>query len=139
MKIQGIDLLGGEERQKVLHEWNATEAEYPAEKCLHELFEEQGERTPDAVGVVYEGEQLSYGELNRRANQLAHYLNGAGIGPEDIVAIAVPRSVEMMVCLLGVLKAGAAYLPLDPEYPSERLEWMLEDASAPILLTTTDA
>jgi len=92
------------------------------------LFEAQVEQNPDAVALIWEGEELSYAELNARANQVAHSLRDAGIGPEDVVALAVPRSVEMVVSLLGIVKSGAAYLPLDPAYPQERLAFMLEDA-----------
>src|SRR5207302_1049710 len=105
------------ERQQVLYEWNDTQAEYPGDKCIHELFEEQVEKTPDAVAVVFEDAELSYGELNRRANRLGHYLRGQGVGPDALVAICVERSMEMIVALLGVLKAGGAYVPLDPAYP----------------------
>ena len=110
-------------------------AEYPREKCIHELFEEQVEKTPEATAVVYEEEAVSYGELNRRANQLAHYLRELGVGPDERVAICVERSVEMMVALLGVLKAGGAYVPLDPSYPEERLRYMLEDSGPAVLVT----
>src|SRR6185369_442351 len=103
--------------------------------CLHELFAAQVERTPNAVAVRFEGQQLSYGELNRWANQLAHHLRGMGVGPEVLVGVLLERSLEMVVTLLGILKAGAAYLPLDPEYPGERLSFMLADAQAPVLLT----
>ena len=96
------------------------------------------ERTPEAIAVVFEEESLSYAELNRKANQLAHYLIGKGVGPEDVVALAVPRSMEMIVSLLGILKAGAAYLPLDPEYPAARLAFMLEDAAPACVLTTSE-
>ena len=116
-------------------EWNATEAEYPRDKCIHELFEEQVEQTPEAVAVVYEEEPLSYGELNARANQLAHYLRELGVGPDERVGICVERSLEMVVGLLGMLKAGGAYVPLDPGYPAERLQFMLEDAHASVLVT----
>src|ERR1019366_9062812 len=102
---------------------------------VHQLFEAQAERTPDAVAIVFEAEQLTYGELNRRANQLAHHLRALGVGPEVLVAICLERSLEMVIALLGVLKAGGAYLPLDPAYPKERLAFMLEDAQVPVLLT----
>ena len=95
---------------------------------MHELFEEQARRRGEAIAVVYEGEQVSYGELNRRANQLGRYLRKQGVGPEVAVGLCVERSVEMVVGILGILKAGGAYVPLDPEYPEERLKYMLEDA-----------
>jgi non-ribosomal peptide synthetase component F len=123
------------ERHKLLVEWNNTTREYLQDKCIHQLFEEQVERTPDAVALVFEGKQLTYRELNARANQLAHYLQGLGVGPEVLVGICVERSIEMIVGLLSVLKAGGAYIPLDPAYPLERLGFMLEDSSVPVLLT----
>src|SRR5713226_9655175 len=104
-------------------------------RCLHELFEEQVERTPDAVAFVFEGQELTYRELNSRANQLGHYLQRLGVGPEVLVGICVERSLEMIVGTLGILKAGGAYLPLDPSYPRERLSFMLRDAGAGVLLT----
>src|SRR6185369_15503372 len=109
--------------------------DYPKDKCIHQLFEEQVERTPDAIALEFEDQQITYRELNRRANQLAHYLITLGIGPETLVGICVDRSVEMVVGLLGILKAGGAYVPLDPAYPEERLAFMLEDAQVPVLLT----
>ena len=108
---------------------------YPLERCIHELFEEQVRQTPDAVAVVFENQQLTYHELNCRANQLGHYLQGLGVGPEVLVGICVERSLEMIVGLLGILKAGGAYLPLDPAYPPERLSFMLRDAGVGVLLT----
>ena len=128
------ELLGTEERKLILEEWNDTAREVP-EVTLPKLFEEQVLKTPDAVAVVHGEETLSYGELNAQSNRLAHYLIGRGIGPEDVVGIALPRSLEMIVSLLGVLKAGAAYLPLDIEYPLERLRFMLEDTQ-PVCVVT---
>src|SRR5215204_25466 len=133
--IDRLPLMLEGERQQVLYEWNATEAEYPREKLVHELFEAQVEKTPDAVAVVYEDATLSYGELNRRANQLAHYLRELGVGPDKRVALCLERSLEMVVGLLGVLKAGGAYVPLDPAYPAERLRYMLDDSEPVVLLT----
>ena len=126
-------LSAGEQQQ--MAEWNRTEAGYPGEKTVVELFEEQVERIPGGVAVVFEGEELSYGELNGRANQLAHYLRGLGVGREVLVGICVERSLEMVVGLLGILKAGGAYVPLDPSYPPERLRYMVEDAQATVVLT----
>jgi amino acid adenylation domain-containing protein len=128
-------LLSDEERRQVLEEWNDTETAYPSDKCVHELFEEQVERTPAAVAVVHEERELSYGELNTRANQLAHYLRELGVKPDGRVAICVERGIEMVVGLLAVLKAGGAYVPLDPAYPAERLRYMLEDSAPTVLLT----
>ena len=123
------------ERRQLLVEWNGTRTDYPKESCIHELFEAQVKRTPDAVAVTFEDRKLTYRELNRRANQWAHYLRSLGVGPEVLVGLCVERSLEMVVGLLGVLKAGGAYVPLDPAYPRERLAFMLEDAQAPVLLT----
>ena len=127
-------MLSGEEREQLLVEWNRTKLEYPA-SCMQELFEEQVRRSPEAAAVVCEEHELSYAELNRRANQVAHYLRKKGVGPEVLVGICVERGLEMLVGLLGVMKAGGAYVPLDPEYPAERLAYMLEDSGAPVLLT----
>ena len=115
--------------------WNHTAADYPRERCVHELFEQQAEQTPDAVAVVYEGEQLTYEALNRRTNQLAHHLRGMGVGAEVKVGVCLERSLGMVVGLLGVMKAGGAYLPLDASYPPERLAYMIEDARAAVVLT----
>ncbi len=134
-KIQELPLLTESERRHLLYELNETAADYPPSRCLHELFEAQAERSPESVAVVYGHAMLSYGELNRRANQLAHYLMGQGAGPEVRVAICMGRGLEMVVALLGVLKAGSAYVPLDPQYPQQRLEFMVEDSQATMLLT----
>jgi amino acid adenylation domain-containing protein/non-ribosomal peptide synthase protein (TIGR01720 family) len=134
-RIGELDLLSDAERRQLLVEWNETAAPYPKERCIHELFEEQVARNPEAVAVVYEGCELNYGELNARANQLAHHLKGLGVGPDVIVGLCVGRCIEMVVGLLGILKAGGAYLPLDPDYPAERLAFMLKDAAAPVLVT----
>ena len=130
-----LPLLSEEERHKILVEWNDTKADYPLDKCIHQLFEEQVERTPDHVAVVFEDQQLTYRELNVRANQLAHYLQKLGVGPEVLVGICVERSLEMIVGLLGILKSGGGYVPLDPNYPKSRVAFMLEDSQAPVLLT----
>uniref|UniRef100_UPI003CD0D943 amino acid adenylation domain-containing protein n=1 Tax=Microcystis sp. M058S1 TaxID=2771123 RepID=UPI003CD0D943 len=130
-----LPLLTQREQHQLLVEWNNTKAEYPSNKCIHQLFEEQVERTPDAVAVVFEEQQLTYNELNCRANQLAHYLQSLGVKPDELVGICVERSLEMIGGLLGILKAGGAYVPLDPDYPIERLSFMLEDAAVKVLLT----
>ncbi|TBW45040.1 non-ribosomal peptide synthetase, partial [Marinobacter halodurans] len=129
--VRSLEILPPAERQLLLEDWNATEASYPSEQCIHELFEAQVQRSPEAVALVHGDETLSYGALNARANQLAHYLRELGVGPDDRVAICAERSLAMVVGLLGVLKAGGAYVPLDPEYPAERVAYMLED-SAPV-------
>ena len=128
-------MLPQSERHQVLYEWNDTQVEFAADKCVHELFEEQVARTPDATALVFEDASLSYAELNRRANQLAHYLRTLGVKPDCRVAICVERGFEMIVALMAVLKAGGAYVPLDPAYPPERLHYMLEDSAPTVLLT----
>ncbi|MBR8838801.1 MAG: amino acid adenylation domain-containing protein [Stigonema ocellatum SAG 48.90 = DSM 106950] len=134
-RISQLPLLTAEEQQQLLVEWNNTQADYPFDKCIHQLFEEQCFSTPDAVAVVFVDQQLTYEQLNSRANSLAHYLKSLGVGADVLVGICVERSIEMVVGLLGILKAGAAYLPLDPEYPTDRLHFMLEDAQVSVLLT----
>ncbi|MGB7293372.1 MAG: amino acid adenylation domain-containing protein [Thermodesulfobacteriota bacterium] len=133
--ITDLPILTGEEKQKILVEWNDTKREYPRAKCIHELFEEQVEKTPNNIAVVFEDEQLTYRELNERANQLAHYLIELGVGPEIFVGICMERSIDMIVALLGILKAGGAYVPLDPSYPKKRLAFMLQDSNIKVLLT----
>ncbi|HEX7240613.1 MAG TPA: amino acid adenylation domain-containing protein, partial [Longimicrobiaceae bacterium] len=135
VRLSGVELLGEAERAQVLEEWNRTEAAYPFERCVHQLFEAQAARTPDAVAVVFEEETLSYGALNARANRLAHHLRRLGVGPETRVGVCLPRAPELVAALLGVLKAGGAYVPLDPAYPRERLGHMLEDAAIELVLT----
>jgi amino acid adenylation domain-containing protein len=130
-----LPLLTDAERRQLLSEWNDTATAFADDKCIHELFEEQVERTPESVAVVCAGEALTYGELNARANQLAHYLRGLGIGAEVPVGVCVERSTEMIVGVLGILKAGGSYVPLDANYPLERLSFMLEDTNMPVLLT----
>ncbi len=130
-----LPLLTETERHQLLVAWNQTSTNYPREYCVHQLFEAQVACTPDAVALVYEEESLTYDELNRRANRVAHHLQKLGIGPEGLVGICMERSVEMLVGLLGILKAGGAYVPLDPAYPAERLAFMIEDARVLLLLT----
>ena len=134
--IGRIELLAPEERRQILFEWNATARDVP-QATLPALFEAQVERSPEAIALVFEESTLSYAELNAQANRLAHFLIGEGIGPEDLVALALPRSIEMVVGLLAVLKAGGGYLPLDPDYPPERLAFMLNDARPKCVLTTS--
>jgi amino acid adenylation domain-containing protein len=134
-EIAHLPLLTGPERRQLLIEWNDTKTDYPRNKCVHELFEAQVDRIPDAVALVLGDQQLTYGELNRRANQLAHFLRGLGVGSESLVGICLERSFEMVIALLGILKAGAAYVPLDTGYPKERLSFMIEDAKLAVLLT----
>src|SRR3989440_4478487 len=134
-RLSELPLLTKAERQQLLVEWNATQAPYPRDLCVHQLFEIQVERTPDAVVLIFEEQQMTYRELNQRANQLAHRLQKLGVGPEVLVGLCMDRSFEMVVSLLAILKAGGAYVPLDPAYPRERLAFMLEDTGAPVLLT----
>jgi amino acid adenylation domain-containing protein len=134
-RLSDLPLLTQGERQKLLVEWNNTQIDDQQNQCIHELFEAQVARSPDAVAVASEDEQLTYQELNIRANQLAHYLQSLGVGPEVPVGICVERSLEMVVGLLAILKAGGAYVPLDPTYPQERLAFMLNDAQVTVLLT----
>jgi amino acid adenylation domain-containing protein len=134
--LRTLDVLPSAERQQLLVEWNDTAVAYPHAKCVQQLFEEQVERTPAAVAVVFEGQELTYRELNARANQLAHHLRELGVGPETLVALYLERSAELVVAVLGIWKAGGAYVPLDPAHPEERLQFMLEDSQAPVLVTT---
>nr|VFK15780.1 MAG: AMP-binding enzyme [Candidatus Kentron sp. LPFa]VFK31508.1 MAG: AMP-binding enzyme [Candidatus Kentron sp. LPFa] len=141
-EISRLPLLTEAEQHRILVEWNDTKAPYPAGKCVHKLFEEQAARTPDAVAVVFSSaslgqvrdEEVSYGELNARANRLAHRLQAMGVGSEVLVGLLVERSVEIVVGLLAILRAGGAYVPLDPEYPEERLTFMAGDADLKALL-----
>ncbi|AOX02682.1 hypothetical protein BJP34_27465 [Moorena producens PAL-8-15-08-1] len=135
LRVGEFPLLSEGERHQLLLEWNDTASEYPKEKCIHQLFEEQVEKTPDAIAVVFDQQQLTYHQLNQRANQLAHHLQNLGVGPEVLVGICVERSVQMVVGLLGILKAGGAYVPLDPNYPHQRLSYMLADSGVEVLLT----
>lgn len=129
-----LEALSDQERQKVLLQWNETSCRYPAGRCVHEVIEEQAKRNPQATALKFEAQVLSYSELNARANQLAHYLVAKNIGPECRVGICMERSVEMVVAILGILKAGAAYVPFDPDYPVERLQEMQQDSKAAIVL-----
>ncbi|MBW4457214.1 MAG: amino acid adenylation domain-containing protein [Nostoc indistinguendum CM1-VF10] len=134
-RLEDLPLLTQRERLTLLVEWNHTQADYPKDKCIHQLFEAQVELTPDAVAVVFEDKHLTYRELNCRANKIAHHLRYLGVGPDGLVGLCLERSLEMVVGLLGILKAGGAYVPLDPAYPRERLAFMLEDAQVLVLLT----
>ncbi|MFQ5610897.1 MAG: amino acid adenylation domain-containing protein [Anaerolineae bacterium] len=135
--VSRLPLLTEAERRQVLVVWNDTAVDpwQNSNRCLHQLVEAQVERTPEAIAVAFENQRLTYRELNRRANRLAHYLRGLGVGPEALAGVYLERSLEMVVAVLGVLKAGGAYVPLDPDFPQERLSFMLEDAQARILLT----
>ncbi|MEU2245155.1 amino acid adenylation domain-containing protein [Streptomyces sp. NPDC018338] len=133
--VAAVDLLGADERRRVVGEWNATGADWDLERTLTSLLEEQALRTPGRTAVRCGDEELTHAELHRRANRLAHRLRALGVGPDVVVGVHMERSVDLMTALLAVLKAGGAYLPLDPGYPAERLEFMLADARVPVLLT----
>lgn len=133
-KVSTINVIPADERQQVLYEWNATAVEYPGNKCIHEIFEEQVRKSPHAIALAYEDSSLSYGELNRRANRIARYLRELGVETGNRVAICMERGLEMIEAVLAVLKAGAAYVPLDPAYPAERLRFMLADSASMALL-----
>jgi len=133
--ISHLEILTPSDRQQLLFEFNQTQVDYPLDKCIHQLFEEQVEKTPNNIAVVFENQKLTYAELNTLANQLAHYLQKRGVEPEVLVGLCVERSVEMIVGLLGILKAGGAYLPLDPALPASGLEFRLQDAQTKVLLT----
>ncbi|MBE7374214.1 non-ribosomal peptide synthase/polyketide synthase, partial [Pseudomonas lopnurensis] len=134
-RIGGLPMLGSEEYQQLVHGWNRTEADFPRDACIHQLIEAQVEKTPEATALIFGEQEVSYRELNRRANRLAHKLRELGVGSDVLVGIAVERSLDMVVGLLAILKAGGAYVPLDPEYPQDRLAYMLEDSQAILLLS----
>ncbi len=134
-RLSDLPLLTVAEKHQLLVEWNNTQADYPQDQCIHQLFEAQVEQTPDAVAVVFEDQQLTYRQLNCRANQVAHHLQYLGIEPNMLVGICMDRSLEMVVGLLGILKTGGAYVPLDPDYPQQRLAFIQENAQVQVLLT----
>ncbi|WP_328836930.1 non-ribosomal peptide synthetase [Streptomyces europaeiscabiei] len=136
-RVDRVPVLSAAEQEKVLHTWNDTSRPVPP-TTLTALFQDQAARTPEATAVVFDGTTLAYGELNTRANRLAHHLIEHGVGPEDIVGMALPRSIDLVVAMLGVLKAGAAYLPIDTEYPKERVRFMIEDAKPSYVVTLRD-
>lgn len=135
--LTNVSLLTQDERHQLVFGWNETKVEYPIDRCLHQLFEAQVDRTPENIALVFEEQTLTYKDLNDQASNLARYLKKSGVKPETLVGICMERSVEMVVGLLGILKAGGAYVPFDPAYPQERLAFMLEDSQTPILLTQT--
>ncbi len=134
-RICDFPILSETERRQLLVEWNGTKRDHPKDKCVHQLFEEQARRTPEAVAVVFEDQQLSYRELNQRANRIARRLQRLGVGADILVGLCVERSVELVLGILAILKAGGAYVPLDPSYPNDRLEFMLKDSDVSVLLT----
>ncbi|MCC5669145.1 amino acid adenylation domain-containing protein [Nostoc sp. CHAB 5784] len=134
-KVADLPLLTDAERQQLLVEWNQTQADYPQQTCIHQLFEAQVERSPDSIAAIFAQQQITYRQLNTRANQLARHLQALGVGPDVLVGICVERSLEMIVGVLAILKAGGAYIPLDPAYPQQRLSLMLSDSQVSVLLT----
>jgi len=134
-RVSALSLLPEDERRQLLHDWNPSAPSFPQDVSLHCLFEAQVERTPRAIALTFENEQMTYEELNRRANQLAHRLRALGVGPEVLVGLCVERGIELVIGILGILKAGGAYVPLDPSYPRERLQFMIEDAKLVVILT----
>ncbi|MDQ8188617.1 AMP-binding protein, partial [Pelagicoccus sp. SDUM812002] len=138
-KVGEVEILPASERSLLLEGFNDTAADYPGDKLVHELFEEQARRDPDAVALVFGGGEMSYGELDARSNALARRLREErGVGPDVLVGMLVERSFEMVVGILGILKAGGAYVPMDPSYPAERIRYMLEDCGADAVLVNVD-
>ncbi|NET44009.1 non-ribosomal peptide synthetase [Okeania sp. SIO2B3] len=135
LPIAKLPLMSQTEQQQLLIEWNNTKTDYPDQKCIHELFESIVETTPDAVAVAFGAQKLTYSQLNTKANQLAHYLQKLGVGPEVLVGICIERSVDLIIGILSILKAGGAYVPLDPTYPQDRLSYMFNDSQVSVLLT----
>jgi amino acid adenylation domain-containing protein len=133
--IDDLTLLDEAEQRQIVVAWNETAADYPRDRCLHDLFSEQAARNPDEIALAFEGQYMTYGELDRRSNKLANYLRSLSVGPDVVVGLCIERSLGMVIGLLGILKAGGAYLPLDPGYPEERLAYMLEDARVAVLVT----
>jgi amino acid adenylation domain-containing protein len=132
--IETLPYIPEAEVQQLLYDWNATAVDYPREACIHELFEAQASRTPDNIAVSFETNALTYAQLNAQANQFAHYLRGIGVGQETLVGLCIDRSEKVFVAMLGIMKAGGTYIPMDPGYPPDRLALMLEDAEAPVLV-----
>ncbi|BBB92536.1 MAG TPA: non-ribosomal peptide synthetase [Methylomusa anaerophila] len=135
MPLAKYSVLSAKEQKTIFEDWNANQADYPKDRCIHELFEQQAKMTPNAIGVVYQEEALTYQQLDERISQLAIYLQTQNVRPECLVALCVERSIEMIIGLLGILKAGGAYVPLDPDYPAERLEYMMKDSKVSLILT----
>ena len=141
-KIKDLRLLTDERRQQILIDWNDTAAPYPKDKTIDQLFEEQVCKTPKNIAVVFEDEALSYQELNQKSNQLARYIrdkykaqNKKDLQPDSLIGLCVERSLDMIIAILGILKAGAAYVPLDPDYPQDRLEYMIENSHEGLIIT----
>ena len=135
IRLQEIEMAPEEEKHRILVDFNDTQAEYPKDKMIYQLFEEQVRKTPDQTAVIFEDRRLTYQQLNLKANQLARVLREKGTQRDSIVAIMVERSLEMMIGIMAVIKAGGAYLPISPDYPDERIKYMLQDSGAVLLLT----
>ena len=133
-QVSSLNILSDKERRTLLVNWNSTHVDYPTNQCLHQLFEVQVEKTPEATAVIFEDQSLTYAELNTRANQLANHLRRFGVGSDIPVGICMERSLEMVIALYGILKAGGAYVPLDPDYPSDRLAYILDETQVPVVL-----
>ena len=130
-----VPMMSSRERDRILVDWNATSVDYPRDRCVHELFEDQARRSPEAIAVEFGEQKLSYAELDDRARELARYLRSLGVRRGAKVAICIESSTDMVVGLLAILKAGAAYVPIDPNYPEERISFMLADTQAAVVLT----
>ena len=137
-RLHEFPLLPAEEREQVLLDWNRTNTDYPAERCIHELFEIQARKSPETVAVEFGGRHLTYAELDARSNELAAHLQSLGVAPNVLVAVCMDRSLELVIALLGILKSGGAYVPMDPTFPSERLRFMLEDSKPLVVITQTN-
>lgn len=137
-RVMNMEIIPEEELKKILFEWNNTDSYFPENKCIHNLFEEQVSRTPDAIALIYNDTQLTYLQLNKRCNQLAHYLRGLGVGPDKFVGICMERSIDMVVAIYGIVKAGGCYVPIDSEYPEGRRTFMIENSGINILITKSD-
>jgi non-ribosomal peptide synthetase component F/thioesterase domain-containing protein/acyl carrier protein len=136
--VAGISILSPDERNRLFEEWNNTKVDFPAAKCVHQLFEEQAAKTPDAAAVVYKGKSLTYREFNERCNQMAHRLQKEGVEVETLVGVCLHRSLDMLVAVMGALKAGGAYVPLDPSFPKDRISYMVENSECSVILTDKD-
>src|SRR5262249_12472210 len=132
--IGDLSLLTRQELKKLLVDWNPKEIEYPNNKVIHQLFEEQAEKNPSKIAVYFQERFLTYHELNQKANQLGHYLREQGVNPGNFVAIYIERGLEMIIGILGILKAGGVYVPIDPESPMTRVEWILQDTACKFIV-----
>ena len=133
-RISRLALLSGAERKRALYDWNSTSTDYGADRCLHEIISEQSRANPGTVAVIFEGERLSYRQLDEQANQLAHYLTSLGVGPERRVGLVMERSLDLVVAMLGVRKAGGADVPIDGSNPNQRIEYALADAGVEVVI-----